>query len=109
MPALLRSADVVVSTAHQEFFGIAITEAVYAGAFPLVPNRLVYPERLPPDHHDRCLHDGHEDLVDKLAWALRHPAERTGIAVDIGTAMADVDWSLLAQRYDARFEALKDA
>ena len=25
---LLRSSDVVVSTAHQEFFGIAVTEAI---------------------------------------------------------------------------------
>ena len=33
---LLRRADVVVSTARQEFFGIAITEAVYAGSVSLV-------------------------------------------------------------------------
>ena len=44
---LLRRADIVVSTAEHEFFGIAIVEAVAACAFPVLPNRLVYPERIP--------------------------------------------------------------
>jgi len=43
---LLNKASVVLSTAQQEFFGIAITEAVAAGAHPVFPNRLVYPERI---------------------------------------------------------------
>lgn len=45
---LLR-ADVVVSTARQEFFGVAVAEAMAAGAVPLVPDRLAYPELLGPD------------------------------------------------------------
>ncbi|MFW6065762.1 MAG: tRNA-queuosine alpha-mannosyltransferase domain-containing protein, partial [Planctomycetota bacterium] len=42
----LMSADVFVSTAGHEFFGIAAVEAISAGAFPLLPNRLSYPELL---------------------------------------------------------------
>ena len=41
--AALHSADAVVSTAHQEFFGISVVEAMYAGALP-DPAR---PPRLP--------------------------------------------------------------
>ena len=43
---LLRSADVFLSTAHHEFFGLAAVEAVLAGARPLLPDRLSYPELL---------------------------------------------------------------
>ncbi len=40
----LAESDVVVSTAGHEFFGIAIVEAILAGAWPVLPERLAYPE-----------------------------------------------------------------
>jgi len=41
---LLRQADVVVSTARHEFYGMSVLEAVRAGCRPLVPDRLSYQE-----------------------------------------------------------------
>ena len=43
---VLTDADIIVSTANHEFFGISIAEAITAGAYPLLPNRLAYPEIL---------------------------------------------------------------
>ena len=41
---VLQGSDVVVSTAIHEFFGISVVEAIAAGAYPLLPDRLAYPE-----------------------------------------------------------------
>ncbi len=41
---LLQQADLFVSTAEHEFFGIAAAEAIAAGCYPLLPDRLAYPE-----------------------------------------------------------------
>ena len=54
--AWLVRADIVVSTARHEFFGLSVMEAVRAGCRPLLPRRLVYPELFP----DTFLYDDRE-------------------------------------------------
>ena len=47
--AMLVRADWVLSTAQHEFFGMAVAEALLAGCLPWLPNRLSYPELVPPE------------------------------------------------------------
>ena len=103
---LLSRADVVVSTAHQEFFGVAVVEAMYARAFPVLPDRLVYPERIPIAHRDRCLYDTADQFVDKVRWALEHREEAAAIATELSGAMAQFDWTIVAPQYDAALAGL---
>jgi len=50
---LLRSSDIAVSTARNEFFGLAMIEAAYSGCYPLVPDALAYPEIYPAENRYR--------------------------------------------------------
>lgn len=107
--ALLRRADIVVSAAHHEFFGVAITEAVYAGAFPVLPNRVAYPDRIPEAHHPVCLFDTDTELLERLRWAVRHRGPAAAVAAALKPTMSAFDWSVVAPRYDAVLRALADA
>jgi len=70
---VLQSADIVVSTAVHEFFGIAIVEAVSAGCCPVVPNSLAYPEVL-----GTTLPVFHDGTIRGVASAIRDCAESLG-------------------------------
>jgi len=97
---LLRRADLVVSTAIHEFFGVAIVEAIYAGCLPLLPDRLSYPELIPGPHRDVCLYETFEELVAGLRWALTYPADARSLAHELRASVARFDWSDMAPLYD---------
>ena len=63
---MISSCDVIVSTAIQENFGLAVCEAILAGCFPLLPNRLSYPELIPREQHAQSLYASPDDLLKRL-------------------------------------------
>jgi glycosyltransferase involved in cell wall biosynthesis len=104
---LLRRADIVVSTAIQEFFGMGVVEAMYCGCVPILPRRLSYPEILPPRYHTDCLYGDQADLVLKLRAAIENlPARK---ARDFRSVAAAYDWGRMAARYDRVFAAMSGA
>ncbi len=91
-------ADLVVSTAIHEFFGAAVVEALYCDCYPLLPNRLTYPQFIPAEDRAACLYDVDEALVERLAWAASHvEAVR---ARSWRNVAARYDWGALAPAYD---------
>lgn len=71
--SLLAQADLVISAADHEFFGISVLEAIVAGAFPLLPQRLSYPELIPPSLHAACLYADEEALWQMSLQRLTAP------------------------------------
>lgn len=102
---LLVAADIVVSTARHEFFGMAVVEAMAHGAFPVLPRRLSYPEILPAEFHAACLYDG-DDPTPLLRRAIEEPELRRSVTARLGTAMLEFTWPELAPKYDALLENL---
>lgn len=72
--AWLARADVVVSTAAQENFGYAMLEAMAAGAVPVAPDRLAYPEILGPAlARAGLLCEDDPGIAERLEGLLAHP------------------------------------
>ncbi len=104
----LGDADIVVSTARHEFFGIAVAEAVAAGAFPLVPRRLAYPELLSGFGDERCFYED-DELTQTLTALCEEHARGALWAGDESRgrrAMERYGWQRAAADMDARIAAL---
>ncbi len=104
--AVLAASSIVVSTALQEFFGLAVVEAMHAGAFPVLPNSLVYPERIPAEWHDRCLYSNPAEAVRLLGAALKDPQGRAVAGAAMRAATARFDWRVVAPTYDDWLESV---
>lgn len=108
----LGQADVFVSTALHEFFGLSVMEAVALGLFPLLPNRLSYPELLGLEHDANAapfFYDGSathlaQRLVEfvRVPELLREPRQRQLLT----SSARRYDWSRRAATMDAELETL---
>jgi glycosyltransferase involved in cell wall biosynthesis len=103
---LLQAADILPVTGYQDFFGISVVEAIYAGCYPLLPNRLAYPQHIPAAKQQEHLYTSTEELYQKLKETILkidqiRPAEK------LSNFVAQYDWSNLAVVYDQTFSQIK--
>jgi len=89
----LQVADVVVSTAKHEFFGVAMLEAVHYGCYPLAPRNLVYPELYPSKH----LFNTTNQLYKLLRNFCKNPSALRQSEIDIDTSK--FSWNLLSSKF----------
>ncbi len=110
---VLQRSDVVASTANHEFFGISVVEAIAAGAYPLVPNRLSYPEIIglaQIENEKQFFYDGSpRDLANKLGRLAARINEGTLFSTTTyPAALTDrFKWKNLVPSYDRALEQIR--
>lgn len=103
--SLVGRADIVVSAAKNEFFGVAVVEAVGAGAVPVLPDAVAYPEIIPAEFHPVALY-ARGELRAALAATLAALDDRRGAVAGLAASMTRFAWTVVAPSYDRAAEAL---
>jgi glycosyltransferase involved in cell wall biosynthesis len=101
--SLLQDADIVVSAARNEFFGIAVAEAIAAGAWPIVPDALAYREVIPSSFHAACLYERGR-LGSALRSAIEVVASGQPAVAGLAATMARFDWLVVAEEHDTAID-----
>jgi hypothetical protein len=77
-------------------------EAMYCNTWPILPNRLTYPELLPPDLHHGHLYENENDLCEKIIDAIQNIKQvRSTYFHKIAKPF---DWESMAPKYDDAME-----
>ncbi len=100
----LHAADILPVTADQDFFGGSVVEAIYCGTWPILPDRLAYPEHIPASERKDHLYRDEGELVDRLRDLLSDPEKLA--TKNIRHWVEQYDAKVLVPRYD---EALEEA
>jgi glycosyltransferase involved in cell wall biosynthesis len=112
--AALLEGDVFVSTAGHEFFGLSAVEATLAGAYPLVPRRLAYPEVFDLQSDSTAegffYEDGANGLADRLVDLARRVESNDSLfqaAESIRDRLRRFEWPNLAPVLDDAVEQIR--
>ena len=100
---LLSKTDIVVSTAIHEFFGISIVEALSAGAIPVLPKRLSYPEIVPKRWHDFAFYPD-QGMTGRLREVLKDVKSWKKNVSGLDGSMKRFDWATVIDHYDESLE-----
>ena len=100
--------DILFVTNHQDFFGASIVEAMYCECYPILPNRLAYPEHIAVGSHSTHLYTGIEEGKAKLREALKNIVQIRKLTSH-RDFVARYDWSTLVATYDQQLAMLEGA
>ena len=97
----LWSANILPLTSIQDFFGGSVVEAIYCNCYPILPNRLAYPEHMP--NNTSIFYNDFDELCKKLENAILNFTNLESF----NNSIKHYDWSEIIEEYDKRFLEIK--
>lgn len=96
--------DIIPVTSIQEFFGISVMEAVFCNTYPILPNRLTYPELFDSNENKEIFYNDDNELIEKLHLLLNQPDKINNHKYHLISSR--YNWKNMIKEYDEIFEKL---
>lgn len=101
---LLWQSDILPVTSQQDFFGGSVVEAVYCGAYPLLPKRLAYPEHIPSEYQTQHLYDNRVQFIELLKKYINNFHQNKLASYEF--YVKKYDWRVCINQYNMLFTKL---
>ena len=100
----MKLADIVPVTSIQDFFGESLVQAMYYDCYPLVPNRLVFPEHFPVEDRSKFVYNSDKELYDRLKKLIQEIEETRKTTTR--HYVEKYSWLNIIEKYDKEFDDL---
>ncbi|UTW62399.1 DUF3524 domain-containing protein [bacterium SCSIO 12741] len=100
----LQRADLLPVTSRQDFFGISAVEAMASNTYPILPDRLAFPEHLNEEAKGRHLYQNYDDLRSRMVHLLSE--NRPSFSWKKDTQIATYAWENVAETIESRIREL---
>lgn len=101
---ILSQTTILPCTSIHDFFGISVMEAISYGAYPLLPNRLTYPDLYDATAHPELFYHTKDEFIDKLKAAVIH--SQAAALKSYAHLTTPYLWETVIKDYDALFSSL---
>ena len=76
---------------------------MYCDVWPIVPNRLTYPELIPERFHNNNIYSTEKELFKKILWSINNCNDLA--QYNIASIPKRFDWRSMSKEYDEKLEA----
>ena len=98
----VQRANILLITSKQDFFGISIVESIASGLYPILPDRLAFPEHVPNNFPGIYKKD--QELIPLLMEVIKNKTYlRT---VELSQFVQKYHWNKLVEQYDEAFSEM---